>query len=118
MPDLKAEIRVQSDDSSTGDIYHQFYSVTENERTETFAEMFSLSASASHIVCSDNFTQIQDISIFSNTTSQITLVIGSTMLTPIQFIEHFSIQSTNISGIKIDNLSSVTGTYKIILGGQ
>ena len=118
MADFKAEIRIKIDNSSTGDIYHQGYSINENERAQTDGKTFTLAPSGERDICFDDWTSIMDIVIFSNTQSTLTLVAGQLTSFPIPFIEHFSIQSSDVNDIKIKNTSSVTGTYRVFVAGE
>jgi len=118
MVDYEAEIRIKIDDSTTAEIYHQGNTTNENERTKAYAEVFTIAASGEYDMCLDSFTEVNDISIFSNTTSSITLTVASSSSMEIPFLEHFSIQSTEVEDIVIKNTSSVTGTYKAFLSGE
>lgn len=118
MVDYEAEIRIKIDDSTTSDIYHQGNTTNENERTKAHAEVFTLAASGEYDLNLSSFSEINDIAIFSNTTSSITLTVASSSSMEIPFLEHFSLQSGEVEDIVIKNTSSVTGTYKAFLSGE
>lgn len=118
MFDFSAEVRINVDDSYTGDLYHKGHSIRENERAQTDCKTFTLAPSGERDICFGNWSNIQDLTIFSNTTSELTITMGATALSPIPFAEHFSIQSSCINDAKIKNTSSVTGTYKVFVAGE
>ena len=114
--DSKMESRIEIKDDQTGSSCYHDYDVITFNRQASISETFSIAPSGSHSIMPD-LTSIQDICLFSNVPLSIHLQVGASVVGPIQVTSKFIIQGGSFQALSVQNLSGVTGTVRVGIGG-
>jgi hypothetical protein len=114
--DSKMEARIEIKGDQNGDGAYSDYSVITFNREASYSETFSIAPSGSHSIMPD-LTSIQDICLFSNVPLSIHLQVGAVVVGPIQVTSKFVIQGGNFQALSVQNLSGVTGSVRVGIGG-